>query len=217
MACNKEYFLRVNLPNDKSLLCHMKSVASVPEHEVLLEVARGNEEAFSELFNSFKKHVYSFSYHYTHSSFLAEEITQEVFMKVWLNRLRLPEIERFEAWLMTITRNACLNQLKKRANELKFKGSLVVSETGSHDTADLYKDKEDLLKQALNHLSPKQKQIFHLKLDLGIRTNEIAHRLNISHNTVKVHIVEALRRIRQYMQQHTVSIIPMVFLGYYFF
>ena len=64
----------------------MKIVSNTGEHELLVSIANGNEDAFRHLFTMLKDKVYSYSLRFTHSLFIAEEITQEVFMKVWVNK-----------------------------------------------------------------------------------------------------------------------------------
>src|SRR5258708_34973539 len=85
------------------------------EPNVLQLVAQGNPAAFRVLFDEYKHKVYSYAMHYTHQEELAEELVQETFMKVWLHREELPQIERFEAWLFTICRNLSFNHLRKIA------------------------------------------------------------------------------------------------------
>ena len=192
----------------------MKIDVYIKEHDLLMSIARGNEEAFRSLFVLLKDKVYSYSFHFTRSVFTAEEITQEVFLKIWVNRESLPEINSIEAWVVTITRNLCFNQLKKKALEQKIKNSFINAETEGEENVDnyiFYKDQLQRLGEAINQLSPQQRLIFRLNRDQGLKNEEIARQLNISPNTVKTHMVTALRKIRLFLETHPASIIFLIF------
>ena len=192
----------------------MKIDVYIKEHDLLMSIARGNEEAFRSLFVLLKDKVYSYSFHFTRSVFTAEEITQEVFLKIWVNRESLPEINSIEAWVVTITRNLCFNQLKKKALEQKIKNSFINAETEGEENVDnyiFYKDQLQRLGEAINQLSPQQRLIFRLNRDQGLKNEEIARQLNISPNTVRTHMVTALRKIRLFLETHPASIIFLIF------
>ena len=87
------------------------------ENEVLRGVSQGDEKAFALLFNHYHQRLGLHIYHITKSTELAEEIVHDVFLKIWMNRELLDEIENFQAYLFVISKNAALNCLKKIANE----------------------------------------------------------------------------------------------------
>ncbi len=178
------------------------------EHELLCCIAAGSEEAFCRLFEQLKNKVYSFAVHFTHSDFIAEEITQEVFLKTWLSRETLPEINNIEAWIVTLAKNCCFNHLKKKALEMKMKAAVARNEVQEVDNVAeyiFYKDRLSVLNDAMQILSPQQRLIFRLNREDGLKNEEIAHQLNIAPNTVKTHMVTALRKIREFMQTHPAS------------
>jgi RNA polymerase sigma-70 factor (family 1) len=194
----------------------MKIDAYIKEHDLLMSIARGNEDAFRSLFVLLRDKVYSYSFHFTRSVFTAEEITQEVFLKIWVNRESLPEINSIEAWIVTVTRNLCFNQLKKKALEQKIKNSIINSEAEGEENVDnyiFYKDQLKRLGEAIEQLSPQQRLIFRLNRDQGMKNEEIARQLNISTNTVKTHMVTALRKIRLFLETHPASIIFLIFFS----
>ncbi len=153
-----------------------------------------------------KNDIYAHAFHFTQSVFVAEEITQDVFLKLWLNKQSLAEINNLEAWLYTITKNACFNQLKKIAREHRLKNSLAQEPEQIDETTESYlvvKEQQSLLQQAIDHLSAQQKLVFKLNREGGLKNAEIARQLNISPNTVKTHMVGALRSIRLFFKTHT--------------
>lgn len=192
----------------------MKWIAINAERDLLSSIAEGNQQAFCSLFELFKQKVYSYSYHFTRSSFTAEEITQEVFMKIWSSRESMATIENIDAWLSTVTRNLCFNYLKKIALERKLSQAIAQKEATAEENVDqymAYKDQLSLLDEALDQLSPQQKLIFRLNREQGLKNEEIARQLNLSPNTVKTHMVSALRKIRHFMETHPAHIITLLF------
>ena len=181
-------------------------VVPMNQSDLLRGIANGEEESFCRLFDLYKQKVYSYSFHFTRSTVHAEEITQEVFMKIWTGRESMVNVENIEAWISTVTRNLCFNYLKKLALERR----VTQAAAGKYNTEGEeqvqrymeYKDQLHILQEAVEQLSPQQKLIFQLNREQGLKNEEIANRLNISPNTVKTHLVSALRKIRQYLQTH---------------
>jgi RNA polymerase sigma-70 factor (ECF subfamily) len=193
----------------------MKSVIEESDHDLLKHIANGSEEAFGKLFERYKNIIYSHAFHFTQSVFIAEEITQDVFLKCWLKKETLIEIEAVEAWLYTITKNLCFNHLKTKAREYKFKNALAQSEEPGEENIESYlavKEQQDLLRKAIDHLSAKQKLIFTLNRDGGMKNAEIAEQLHLSPNTVKTHMVSALRTIRIFFKQHAEGVVQLFLL-----
>ena len=91
----------------------MKIVDPNNEYDLLVHIANGSEQAFTRLFNLYKNNIYAHALHFTQSALIAEEITQDVFLTCWLKRASLTQIDNLPAWLFTLTKNACFNQLKK--------------------------------------------------------------------------------------------------------
>lgn len=183
----------------------MRSPVQIFDHGWLYDIANGDQKAFRRFFHSYKNKIYSFSFSFTRSAEVAEEITQDVFIKVWTNRESLMEIENMDAWLSTITRNLCFNYLKKMALERKLAEELLKTQTIAEQSVEQYvsyKDRKNQLAEALNQLSPQQRLVFTLNRDKGLKNEEIAHQLHLSPNTVKTHMVSALRKIRSFLESH---------------
>ena len=181
------------------------------EKALLLQTSEGNEQAFRKLFDAYRQRIYSFALHLTENSSIADEIVQEVFLRVWLHRQKLPAVVHFNAWLHSIARNQVFDALKAMAKERSISALMPVC-TAFNTVEAVMADKEYelLLQQAVNQLSERQQQIYHLSRDAGIQHAEIADRLNISRNTVKTHLVHALRTIRRYLQYHSDGVLVLI-------
>lgn len=196
----------------------MKIVFTNTAKESVPDIQTGAEKIFLKLFKLFKNKVYSYSLHITHSEIVAEDITQEVFMKLWLHRQSLAEIDNIEAWIITIARNLCFNQLKKKALEQKLSTMAIVNHVQENvDDYILYKDRLNEVTQIVNRLPKQQRIIFNLNRNDGLKNDEIARQLNISANTVKSHFTKALQTIRQTLQTHSSTLIVSILLCKYFF
>jgi len=175
-----------------------------PEHDLLQRIARGDGAAFALLFSRYSDWVYATSLRLTRSGELAEEIVQDVFLKIWLKREGLMAIESFSDYLFTIARNQSFTVLK-RMLRLQSIGRLpedaVLADNGT-DAAILYKDFESVLQAAISRLPRRQNQVYRLIRLQGLKREEAAARLGISPHTVKIHLREALLSVRAYCLAH---------------
>lgn len=189
------------------------------ETNLLARVASGDGKAFETVFHHYRRKIYAYAFHLLDNKDMADELVQEVFLKVWLSRHKIPEIERFDAWLFIIARNQVFDTLKHLSKESSAKARMSVVASPVSDTVEtqlINKENERLLENALGRLSPQQKLIFTLSRHQGMKHEEIATRLNISRNTVKTHLVHALKILRNVLplRSDTISLLC-IFLHYY--
>lgn len=180
------------------------------EAYLLLQVADGDEKAFGTIFHHYRNKIYSYAFHLLESTSLADELVQDVFLKVWLSRDRLRTIDNFDNWLFIVARNQVFDALKLLSKDLAVKKQMaeaVLSDENSVDNQLINKENEQLLQDALDRLSPQQKRIFILSRHQGMNHEEIATRLQISRNTVKTHLVHALRALRHTLPLHSDTVV----------
>jgi len=106
------------------------------------------------------------------------------------------------------------------ALEKKTRDSLQKAQTGYEQNVEQYlsyKEKVNQVAEAIDQLSPQQRLIFSLNRDKGLKNEEIAHQLNLSPNTVKTHMVSALRKIRSFLESHAVHLFSLALLFLKFF
>lgn len=169
---------------------------------ILVRVAAGDQSAFNTLFETYHQRIYSFAFFLTHSELLAEEVTQEIFIKIWNHRSELLELNFFDAWLKTVIRNHCYTFLNRLAKE-----KIILDEINKQETTELnttedkifFYDYSTLLKRALNRLPKQQRKVFILSRQEGVKNEDIAKMMNLSINTVKCHKKAALRNIRIFL------------------
>jgi len=171
------------------------------ESELLIRIAAGSEEAFASLFHWYRDKVYSVALRLTHSSFIAEEVVQDIFLKLWVKRETLREIDAFEDYLFIMTRNHIFSLLKKMARQQQLVDDLQF-ELPSFENATysniISQEIEEIVHQAVELLPAQQKQIYLMSKEQELKRDEIAKLLRISSETVKTHMTRALRHIRAY-------------------
>ncbi|WP_295121381.1 RNA polymerase sigma factor [uncultured Chitinophaga sp.] len=168
------------------------------EKELLRQAAEGNQASFSSLFHTYKHKLYGVLLRMTDSAEMTEDIIQDVFLKLWKNREELPAIEHFSAYLFRMAQNQALNAFKRRAREYQYIASLQEPITGAEAETNIsLQEVKAKLESAVQQLPPKQKQVFTLSRDKGLKHEEIAREMNISPATVNNHMIEALRSLRK--------------------
>jgi RNA polymerase sigma-70 factor (ECF subfamily) len=180
------------------------------EEDLLLLISQGDEAAFRIIYDQYRQKIYGYAFHITDSQLLADEVIQEVFLKVWLNRSTLIDVKNFNAWLHAIARNYVYDSLKAAARELQAKkafGAEVSTETNEVENALTSKINEKLLNDALKELSPQQLQVYKLSREQGLKRRQIAQQLNISENTVKTHLANAMQIITTYLTRKDISLL----------
>lgn len=191
----------------------MPEVADIKK--LLHQLSNSEAHAFRQVFNLFSDRVYSFALKLTRSKNTAEEIVQEVFLRIWLHRESMAQIENLQSYLFTITRNFVFNYLKHKAIEEKAKSILLQQSTQIHEETEdgiVYRDYQRLLTRAINHLPPQQKLVYSLCHQEGLQYEEVAQKLKISRLTVKTHMQLALRSIKSQVAELvriTVLFIPL--------
>lgn len=184
----------------------VKTLPLPNENELLAKVAAGDDKAFGTIFHHYRRKIYAYAFHVSGSSGQADELVQEVFLKVWLNRDKITHILRFDNWLFTIARNQVFDMLKSIAKEASLRRrmeGLPVADANPVEDGVLHKENEEQLQQALDRLPPRQKLIFTLSRHEGMKHEEIASHLQISRHTVKTHLVQALKTLRATLHFHS--------------
>ena len=191
-----------------------------PKNIVLLkDLIRGlkNDEivAFERLYNLYSVKVFNFSRKYLKSDEDAQEIVQDVFMKIWDSRHQIDLEQYFNGFIFRISKNAALNKIRKRVGEPDSFWPVKEDFSAINLTEQeiLFAEMKDLLEKAVEGLPPKRQEIFKLSRFHGLSNKEIAARLDISINTVEGQIRKAIKYLRSYMEWVSLELIVILFLG----
>ena len=164
--------------------------------ECLYQVSQGNQAAFAQLLRSCWNKVHTQAITYLKDASLAQEITQDVFIKIWSVRSTLPALENFSNYLFIVSRNEIISALRKKGQGFVDPGPDMEANLMLPDEQLQYKEFHHRLLQASEELPPVRKQVFKMSRLEGRTYDDIARDLGISRNGVKDHIVKALNFLR---------------------
>lgn len=170
------------------------------ESIVMTMLAEDNEQALRLLYNRYHSKIYRLSLRYLKSSALAQEIVQDVFLKLWFERKNMKVEMPVEAWLITVAKNKLINQFKKMVNEKNSMESysLYADQSVSEAEQKLLKSElENRIQETVNSLPLMQQQVYQYAKVEGLSYSDTAARLNISALTVKTHIARVMEKFRR--------------------
>ena len=175
------------------------------ELELLRRLIAGDAESFRKIYEYYHGKIFLFALRLTKSKSEAEEVIQEVFVRLWEKREKIKVEKNFNAYILTITKNLILDKLKKAAYDKTVQQNIYQNmQALQNTTVDLLIEKEltRLHQQAVDRLSPQKKIVFRLSREEELSYEEIAERLGISKNTVRNQITDSLKSIREYIAGH---------------
>lgn len=178
------------------------------ERSLILRLIGGDEDAFCELYATYKNRLIYFAMRFLKSREYAEDVFQDAFTVVWQSRRFINPDASFSFYLYTIMRNRILNQLRNAANEEKLKESILsqaLDYTEDTKREVMLNDLKSLISHALQQLTPRQREIFEMSREAQLSHKEIADKLGISVNTVQEHISTSLKLIRTYLIKYSGS------------
>lgn len=186
------------------------------EKALLHKVAAGDQKAFTELFERYQALVYDYAIRLTRSKPQAEEIVQDIFIKIWVNRGEIESIQNFGGYINRMARNQSYTALRKIAAQAVRMVELPQTQfeiVGSHNSEHraLYNESAKILKTAVDILPPQRKLVYELCHEQGLKYDEVAAKLNISPGTVHTHMKLALKSIRTYFHYMDATILFFIF------
>jgi RNA polymerase sigma-70 factor (family 1) len=183
------------------------------------KLSLGCELAFTRIFDHYRPRVYTVALKMLKSEDLAEEVVQEVFLKVWIKRGKMESVDHLAGYLFMMARNNIYDRFKKLAREKMARRVFTGKRNRSVNNTDysvIESQYDELLQETLATLPPRQKQIYHLSRDKGMSYKQIGKQLDISHLTVKKHMAEALGIIRKQLESHLAPVIFLPLLLHFF-
>lgn len=151
------------------------------------------------LVKQYEKRIYGFLIQYVKIPEEAEDMTQEILIKLWQNKDRILTIEDQESYILTMTRNFIRDHFKKMSRNPVYLQEVTEHLSPRDDSAFMIikrKELESNIELVVKELPPRQREVFHLFYKKGKSLVEIAHELKISPHTVKNHRTQALKFIQ---------------------
>ena len=185
------------------------------DHELMRRIREGDEAAFAALIRRYQAELISFFTSLARDAGLAEDFTQEVFIRLWQARERYTPNGRLPAYLFRIARNLWLNERDKQRRRPGLESLEQAATQGQLDAlefalADISSQPEEILlarerqrriRAAIDALPEKLQLVFVLGQLQGHKYREIAEMLHIPVGTVKYRMFEAVRRLREELQE----------------
>ena len=188
------------------------------EKELFIRIAEGDEEAFIKIFHSYNAKLFPSILQLTKSRSEAEEVMQNLFLKLWTNRSSLYQIDNPGGWLYRVASNLALTELRTKAASKKHSKVLEGHQSESDDSLLQQLDAAELrnlIAEAAEKLPKKQQQVFYYSRTKGMNRQEIAQILGISESTVKNQLGAALKFIQAYISKSHGLYLPFfLFLPY---
>ncbi len=194
-----------------------------PESDRILvrRISEGDEDAFRDIFHNYRRTLYPVILSLVKVEADAKEILQETFLKLWLKRKTLTTIDNPGGWLYSVASMEALMHLRKEARYAKrlknaaASGSIPGTTPGPADTnlADIHeafdsKEVKALIAEAVDKLPLRRRQVFQMSRLEGYSRKEIAETLNISENTVRNQLTDAVEFIRDYITKNKSLYLP---------
>jgi RNA polymerase sigma-70 factor (family 1) len=169
-----------------------------PDEKMLLKVTQGDQAAFAELYNYYKVPALRFSISLLKDEEEAENMLQDVFVKIWLKKEQIKPDLNFNSYLFTCLRNMAFDHFKKiEKTEFLRKQYMEIMKASADEEKEEKERRIYMVQNAIDSLSLKRKQILRLNIEEGKSYQEIAEFLRISKNTVKNQLVKAKQILRE--------------------
>jgi RNA polymerase sigma-70 factor (family 1) len=183
------------------------------ERELLALMSKDDQAAFTKIFDHYEPRLYPFVLKMTRSEVVAEEIVQELFIKLWTSRALAPQIENPRSYIFRMAVNRTLRYMQTRSRQAslveKAGGRMTVEKNFTEEIIDL-KETEALINKAVELLPEQKRKVYTLSRQQGLNNEQIAEQLNISKSTVKNHLTEALHFIKQQLQNSPGATIALI-------
>lgn len=170
------------------------------DRDIIEGLIRGDMSSFKKLFDAKYSLFYTFTKGMIKNAWLAEDITQNIFMKVWINREKLNPDQSLHNYLYILTKNEIRDhfRLKSNLNHQKIREEDKSFTEDFEGTIDV-----EIMTQRITEIvihMPKQRQrVYLMSREKMMSNNEIAKKLNLSVRTVERHILLALKDIRKFL------------------
>ncbi|MBW8331811.1 MAG: RNA polymerase sigma-70 factor [Prolixibacteraceae bacterium] len=178
----------------------MKNQQTHTEQQLISLLRNGSQFAFERLFENYSQKLYRFSLSYLKSETEAEEIVQDVFLKLWENREKLRNETSFQSYLFTIAFNDIHKHFNKKARDERYRTEILDSLSGENPAIETNPDFEALvikLESLIEQMPERRKEIFRKRKKEAKSVKDIAREMSISPKTVENQITEAMNFLKK--------------------
>lgn len=184
------------------------------EQDILIKLKAGEEPAFGKLYAHFSETIYGRLLRLLKDTDIADEIIQELFLKVWEKREQINPSQSFKSYLYTIAENLAYDHFRKVARERKLQEKFrqITTELYTHTEEDLLnQESKEIIDKAIDTLPQQRKTAFILCKIEGKSYQEAAEIMGVSASTISNHLVKANISIRAYLNKSE-DLLPTLFV-----
>lgn len=168
--------------------------------EDIRKIAEGDVRAFHNVFSEYYGQVKQFSYFVLKDMDAAEDVAQEVFIKIWTGRGVLPEVRNFRNYLFQISKNAVIDHIRRKSAMVLrnnvFAGRFFAGDD-SFENDFIARETQGAIDEIVENMPPKRREVFILNRVQGKSNDEIAELLGLSKKTVENHLHLALKELKE--------------------
>jgi RNA polymerase sigma-70 factor (ECF subfamily) len=171
------------------------------EELVFKIVATNNSQLFAELYDRFSKVVYNKCYGFANSKEEAEDLTHDIFIRLFIKLKTFKGNSKFSTWMYSFTYNFCVNYVQRNTHKKKEKVTVITDQIKENDDsaeiedAQLFELKSEKLATALSLIDPKEKMILLMKYQDDMTIKEITEALEIGESAVKMRLKRAKQKV----------------------
>ena len=176
--------------------------SNLPDETLLSRLKEGDEKAFTAIYIRYNKMLYVLAYKYLKDSFRAEDIVQQVFLKLWEARSLFAGAINLRNYLYTSAKNLILNEIRDNFSDMEKNYAVIQNTPEFEDKLQSALEEKDLFQhfyKILAELPEQKRKICLLKIRDNLSNQEVADKLHISVPTVKSHYSQAIKLLRDKM------------------
>ena len=178
----------------------MKLFENISDAELARKINAGEKNAYQELFERYASRIFQFSLSYLKSQADAEELVQDVFLKIWEKREILDQSKNIKSFIFKVAVNTIYDFIRHKNIENAYNDFARANfETSSNNTwhTVIFDEMQENLQKLVAQLPEQQQKIFHLSKEEGLTSEEIAIKLNLSKRTVENHLYRAVSFLKE--------------------
>ena len=186
------------------------------EPELLRQISQGDRDAFRAFYTHYFPYIQRYIVLFEPSGESLDELTQDVFVRIWEKREHLGKVDSLKSYLFLVTRNVVFNYLRSLKVQQKVRELDGVPEPAINELENqlLFKQYYRIALEAMDKLPPGRRKVLKMSIDEGLSLDEIAAELNISRAGVKKQLYAATAFVRQYLHEHAeLTLLLFVFLS----
>ena len=176
-----------------------KATSTEPERHLLERVAKGDRDAFRELYDRTSKRIYFYLYRLLQDASRAEDVQMEVYVEVWKGAGNFRGQSKATTWMFGIARNLAFKAMRKERSHANIDDYVSLEDPNQPDLD--APDRQRIVKIAMTRISAKHREVLDLVFFQQMRYQEIADLLEVSVNTVKTRVYYAKAALSTAMEE----------------